>query len=229
MKRFIYIALACSILISKPEAVRAQSSDGISEGTYLIGLGVIIGGVYVVRKIKEKKEDRIASNDIYFNRRECDNIEKDDELVEKCKLAILQDVKDAELKAIQKAKSDSIAEVNKRLEIIRKRSDSIRVVRAQFIRDSTRAAENQQAKAERLAWEKSMRTKYGTTNGNLIIEGKVKIGWTTTMCRESWGSPNDINRTIAANGTHEQWVYEGYNFDNSYLYFDDGILTTIQN
>jgi hypothetical protein len=41
----------------------------------------------------------------------------------------------------------------------------------------------------------------------------------------SWGKPDDINRTITAYGTREQWVY-GY---RSYLYFDDGILTAIQN
>lgn len=41
---------------------------------------------------------------------------------------------------------------------------------------------------------------------------------------EGWGKPNDINRTTTANGTSEQWVYSGYR----YLYFEDGILVTIQ-
>jgi len=33
-----------------------------------------------------------------------------------------------------------------------------------------------------------------------------------------------INRTTGSYGTHEQWVYGG-----SYLYFQNGVLTTIQN
>lgn len=41
----------------------------------------------------------------------------------------------------------------------------------------------------------------------------------------SWGKPLNINKTTTAHGTHEQWVYGG----NNYLYFEDGILTSIQN
>lgn len=43
------------------------------------------------------------------------------------------------------------------------------------------------------------------------------------MVLESWGNPNDINRTISSYGVHEQWCY-----DDAYLYFEDGKLTTIQ-
>ena len=67
--------------------------------------------------------------------------------------------------------------------------------------------------------------KYGKENAKLIIESKVRIGWSSDMCRESWGKPDRINRTTTAWGVHEQWVY-GY---NNYLYFEKGILTTIQN
>lgn len=47
------------------------------------------------------------------------------------------------------------------------------------------------------------------------------------MCRESWGEPDDINRTTGSWGTHEQWVYGEYDCD--YLYFENGVLTSIQN
>lgn len=40
----------------------------------------------------------------------------------------------------------------------------------------------------------------------------------------SWGKPQKINTTTNARGSHEQWVYGG-----GYLYFEDGILTSIQN
>lgn len=53
----------------------------------------------------------------------------------------------------------------------------------------------------------------------------VNIGMSQEdVLASSWGKPGKINRTIGAGYTHEQWVYGG-----SYLYFRDGILTTIQN
>ena len=39
----------------------------------------------------------------------------------------------------------------------------------------------------------------------------------------SWGRPSKINRTTTSTLRHEQWIYGG-----SYLYFDNGILTAIQ-
>jgi hypothetical protein len=67
--------------------------------------------------------------------------------------------------------------------------------------------------------------KYGKHYANIILEGSVQIGMTKQMCIESWGKPEDINTTIGSYGRHEQWVYGNGN----YLYFENGILTTIQN
>lgn len=67
--------------------------------------------------------------------------------------------------------------------------------------------------------------KYGKENAKKILEGIVVTGWNKQMCIESWGNPSDINKTTGAYGTHEQWIYGG----DSYLYFEDGILITIQN
>lgn len=54
----------------------------------------------------------------------------------------------------------------------------------------------------------------------------VRIGMTQEeVLKSNWGKPNHINKTTTANGEHEQWVYGNGN----YLYFDGGILTTIQN
>ena len=69
--------------------------------------------------------------------------------------------------------------------------------------------------ARRIAKEKAERKKQG-----------VSIGMTKEEVLQSmWGKPNDINRTIGEGYENEQWCYDGYN----YLYFEDGILTTIQN
>lgn len=56
-------------------------------------------------------------------------------------------------------------------------------------------------------------------------KGGVRIGMTKKQVLASnWGSPDDVNRTTTVAGSFEQWVYDG-----SYLYFQNGILTTIQN
>ena len=82
--------------------------------------------------------------------------------------------------------------------------------------------EEQQLKQK---WEQRMIKTYGETNGQLIIQGEVKIGFTRIMCIESWGSPRDINTSSGSWGDYEQWVYG----NGSYLYFENGKLTSIDN
>ncbi|WHY64669.1 hypothetical protein [Neobacillus sp. SuZ13] len=54
----------------------------------------------------------------------------------------------------------------------------------------------------------------------------VSIGMTKDMVlKSSWGEPQKINKTTTSYGTKEQWVYGNGN----YFYFENGILTTIQN
>ena len=43
----------------------------------------------------------------------------------------------------------------------------------------------------------------------------------------SWGKPDKINRTTRASGTREQWVYRER--ISGYLYFQNDVLTSIQN
>jgi len=53
----------------------------------------------------------------------------------------------------------------------------------------------------------------------------IDLGMTTQQVLEStWGKPKSINKTVTVNGTHEQWCYSS----NNYLYFDNGILTSLQ-
>lgn len=92
------------------------------------------------------------------------------------------------------------------------------------------AAEAARAEAERkakMAPIERIMEKYGCDEdiANCIMHKQVRRGMTAEQCRASWGRPRDINRTTGSYGVHEQWVYDGYN----YLYFEDGILTTIQN
>jgi hypothetical protein len=53
----------------------------------------------------------------------------------------------------------------------------------------------------------------------------VSIGMTEAQVRKTqWGKPQHINSSTGRWGSHDQWVYAG----NQYLYFENGILTSIQ-
>lgn len=71
----------------------------------------------------------------------------------------------------------------------------------------------------------NMIKKYGAEKGKIIAECKVRIGFTSEMCIDAWGKPSSINRTTSSYSVREQWVYG----NRSYLYFNNGILETIQN
>jgi len=67
---------------------------------------------------------------------------------------------------------------------------------------------------------------YGWTRkcAERVLEGYIYIGDTKEIVLESWGQPEDINRTTTAYGTTEQWVY-GL---GCYIYFENGKVTAIQ-
>lgn len=77
-------------------------------------------------------------------------------------------------------------------------------------------------RAEKLVIKKQqMIKKYGMVNAEKIMTGKIWIGMTSEMAIDSWGEPEDINRTVTNYGTSEQWIYSSKN----YLYFNNGKLT----
>ena len=56
---------------------------------------------------------------------------------------------------------------------------------------------------------------------------------TDQVIASQWGYPNDRHTTTTAAHQRVQWVYDigplcSPTLDQSYLYFDDGILTAIQ-
>jgi len=87
-----------------------------------------------------------------------------------------------------------------------------------------------QEKAERkrsqaiTAREHRLIKKYGKSNVQKITDRKIWIGMTKEMTLESWGEPNDINRSVGSWGVHEQWIYSS----GQYLYFENGKLTSWQ-
>jgi hypothetical protein len=58
-----------------------------------------------------------------------------------------------------------------------------------------------------------------------LEKSQVYLGMTKTQAKLSWGEPDDINTTTSAFGRSEQWVYG----TESFLYFDNGKLSSIQN
>ena len=113
-----------------------------------------------------------------------------------------------EVEENKKAKEQQLLEIKKKEEEIKKAKEQ----------------QEEKKKKEEAARLSELTKKYGTQNAKLIMQEKVQIGWKEELCIESWGKPLKINRTTSASGVHEQWVYIG-----GYLYFDNGILTSIQN
>lgn len=54
------------------------------------------------------------------------------------------------------------------------------------------------------------------------------VGMAKDMAIMTMGRPDDINRTVGSWGTYEQWVYRSSNFNNAYLYFENGTLKSWQ-
>ena len=59
---------------------------------------------------------------------------------------------------------------------------------------------------------------------------KIRIGMDVEQVTAAWGRPQDINTTTTAYGRSDQFVWEDSDgLPYQYAYFDDGILTSIQN
>lgn len=59
-----------------------------------------------------------------------------------------------------------------------------------------------------------------------IADHKAFIGMSRDQVKASVGKPKEINRTVGRWGTQEQWVYG--DSPSSYLYLDNGVLTSFQ-
>jgi len=90
----------------------------------------------------------------------------------------------------------------------------------QLIDEKERFDREQKGLKERKAF---LTKKYGKKNAQGILNKEVWLGMSKEMALESWGKPDDINRTVGSWGVHEQWIY-----GNQYLYFENGKLTAWQ-
>ena len=73
---------------------------------------------------------------------------------------------------------------------------------------------------------KSKHPNWDNETCNTVADKRVNRGMTAEQAQAAWGKPYKINETNYGNHVHEQWVM--HKMGSSYLYFEDGILTTIQ-
>jgi len=66
----------------------------------------------------------------------------------------------------------------------------------------------------------AMISKYGKNKGKLIASDKVWTSISYEMAIDSWGEPDDVQKTSLASGNTEKWIYP----DGRYLYFKNGRL-----
>lgn len=75
---------------------------------------------------------------------------------------------------------------------------------------------------------KNAKEKRERENAEWNAKGEPIIGMTATQAEKTtWGYPDKVNATTSINGKSEQWVYRR-GAASKYLYFKNGILTTIQ-
>lgn len=75
----------------------------------------------------------------------------------------------------------------------------------------------------RLAKIKSDNAKF-----DAMIDGKVMRGMSESQVQNAWGRPTKINRSVGSYGTHEQWVYDRGRNGAQYIYFENGVVTSMQ-
>lgn len=65
----------------------------------------------------------------------------------------------------------------------------------------------------------------GSVEPNVRLpDPRIGLSQSNVLWHTSWGPPRDIHRTTTRSGVREQWVYSS----SRYLYFENGILTAIQ-
>jgi hypothetical protein len=121
-------------------------------------------------------------------------------------------VKDAEIKSYLADLSDpSKSSGNRSLAFQRLSADypDVAEKNERFAKQKIAEAERKEQEAERKQ-KRSQGVRLGMSKEDVLAS--------------SWGRPEKINTTTNVYGTREQWVYGGRN----YLYFENGVLTSIQ-
>jgi len=87
--------------------------------------------------------------------------------------------------------------------------------------------EERRAKGREIVEQRAKEARQRRLIKEAIKNKQVMIGMTKNDVIASWGRPDDINRSISASGTSEQWVYERGDYNSQYVYFDNGVVSYI--
>lgn len=93
------------------------------------------------------------------------------------------------------------------------------------VEEEKRVAEEHKGDQRRQSEErrKALIKKYGKEIGKKIYSHSYWIGMSSDKATESLGNPEKIHKRVGSWGVNEEWVY-----NNLYLYFENGILTSFQ-
>jgi len=64
-----------------------------------------------------------------------------------------------------------------------------------------------------------LENKYGSNMAARLISGKIWKGINSDMVKDSWGTPEKINRVVNGNIIKEEWIFE-----TTWLYFENNTL-----
>lgn len=106
---------------------------------------------------------------------------------------------------------------------VKRRDESLALAAQARKKEQARLASAKEQEA-RKAEEQRMLNKYGKEQYNKMKDGYFWIGMNKEMLLFAIGSPEDINKTVGAWGTHEQWVYDS----GLYIYLENGKVTSYQ-
>lgn len=115
-------------------------------------------------------------------------------------------------------------EKDRLLFIEKQKQDSLERIEENARQEKARVAAEKQRKEAAAKRRTQLESKYKKSDVDLMLKHRVLLGWTKQMCIEALGKPERINKTTSIYGNSEQWVYSG-----GYLYFENGLLTTVQN
>lgn len=121
------------------------------------------------------------------------------------------------------AKQREIA-VKQRIEQLNRKKE-LREREKEVQAEKRRQQAQKEAEAAIRARENKIRSKYSASIAEKILKRQIWLGMTKDMLIDSWGYPgyDDINRTVGSWGVHEQWIY-----NDTYVYLENGIVTSWQ-
>jgi hypothetical protein len=79
-----------------------------------------------------------------------------------------------------------------------------------------RPVQDQDQRVSRFSY---LENKYGTNIAAKIMQGKIWLGMSAEMVKDSWGSPQKISRVISGNIIKEEWIY-----NKTWLYIENNSL-----